>query len=144
MAMKNYFAALAVLAACAAAGSASAGNPTWPSSIVGTWSGTSNQSPIVLTVSSQASGSKCDVISGSIQDVNGGFSGPMSGYYCPSSGAVEFLRYPTGGNVPFQVYNANVSQTKPPKGEGILMGGVFSQYSLSFGPLGQYSFSLTN
>ena len=136
-----------IFLACGVLGGAATGAqaaPAWPASIVGNWSGISNQSPIVVTVSSQASGGKCDNISGTIQDVNGGFTGSMIGFYCPSSGAVQFLRYPSGSNVPFQVYNGNLSQTKPPRGEAILMGGVFSQYSLSYGPLGQASFSLTN
>jgi hypothetical protein len=57
---------------------------------------------------------------------------------------VEFLRYPTNSSVAFQVYTANLSQKPAPKGQGLLMGGVFGQYSLSYGPLGQYSFSLVN
>ena len=140
---KHLLTACALLVACATG--ASAATTAWPGSIVGTWTGTSNQSPIVLTVSTQSSGGKCDYISGTVQDVNGGFTGNMDGYYCPSSGALQFLRYATGANVPFQVYDGSVSQTHPPRGvHGILMGGSFGQYSQSFGPLGQYSFSLTN
>ena len=142
MSHKHLLGACAILVACATGAHA---DSAWPASIVGTWNGLSNQSPIVLTVSTQSSGSKCDYISGTIQDVNGGFTGNMEGYYCPSSGALQFLRYPTGSNVAFQVYNGSVSQAKPPHGvKGILMGGTFGQYSQSFGPLGQYSFSLTN
>jgi hypothetical protein len=141
MSNKLFLAACAMLVASASAASA---DSAWPGKIIGTWKGVSNQSPIILTVSTQSSGRMCDYISGTIQDVNGGFTGPMDGYYCPSSGALQFLRYPTGGNVPFQVYNGAVSQADPPAGvKGILMGGSFGQYSLSYGPLGQYSFSLT-
>ena len=68
----------------------------------------------------------------------------MLGYYCPDSGAVEFLRYPTNSNVAFQVYTASLSQKPAPKGEGLLMGGVFGQYAPAYGPLGQYSFSLVH
>jgi len=138
---KHLLTACAMLVACATGASA---DSAWPSKIIGTWRGVSNQSPIVLTVSTQSAGGKCDYISGTIKDVNGRFTGPMDGYYCPSSGALQFLRYPTGASVPFQVYNGSVSQAMPPEGvKGILMGGSFGQYSLSFGPLGQYSFSLT-
>jgi hypothetical protein len=142
MIYKQLLTACAMLVACASGAHA---DPAWPGNIVGTWKGLANQSPIVLTVSAQSTGGKCDYISGTIQDVNGGFSGNMDGYYCPSSGALQFLRYPQGANVPFQVFNGNLSQAKPPKGvTGILMGGVFGQYSQTYGPLGQYSFSLTN
>ena len=138
---KHLLTACAMLLACATGASA---DSAWPGKIIGTWKGLSNQSPIVLTVSTQSAGGKCDYISGSIQDVNGGFTGNMEGYYCPSSGAVQLLRYPTGGNVAFQVYDGSVSQANPPQGvRGILMGGSFGQYSQSFGPLGRYSFSLT-
>jgi hypothetical protein len=136
---KHLLTACAMLVACATGANAQA----WPGKIIGTWRGVSNQSPIVLTVSTQSAGGKCDYISGNIKDVNGRFTGPMDGYYCPSSGALQFLRYGTGGNVAFQVYNGYVSQTMPPAGEKILMGGSFGQYSLSYGPLGQYGFSLT-
>ena len=137
---KHFLTACAMLVACATGASA---DPVWPGKILGTWTGMSNQSPIVLTVSTQAVGAKCDDISGTIQDVNGGFTGPMQGYYCPSSGFLQLMRFPNGSNVPYQVYNGNVSQTVSPGGaRGILMGGSFGQYSLSFGPLGQYSFSL--
>lgn len=138
---KFFFTACAMMVACATGASA---DSAWPVNIVGTWSGISNQSPIVVTVSSQSVGVKCDYISGTLLDVNGGFTDVINGYYCPSSGALQFLRYPTGGNVAFQVYNGNLSQANPPRGVGgILMGGSFGQYNQSYGPLGQYSFSLT-
>lgn len=145
MSYKTLLMACAILAGGAAATGASA-NPSWPSKILGSWNGIANQSPIVLNVTSQTTGKTvCDNISGTIQDVNGGFTGNMIGYYCPSSGAVEFLRYPSGSNVPFQVYSGNLSQAHPPAGtHGIIMGGAFGQYSTTFGPLGQAGFSLKN
>ena len=138
---KYLLTACAALVACASGASA---DSYWPTKITGVWKGLTNQSPIILTVSSQSTGSKCDNIAGTIQDVNGGFTGNMEGYYCPGSGAMQFMRFPSGSNVPYQVYNASVSQANPPQGvKGILMGGSFGQYSPSFGPVGQYSFSLT-
>lgn len=141
MSHKSLLMACAILVGCATGASA---NPSWPLKIVGTWKGVSNQSPIVLTVSSETTGTtQCNNITGTIEDVNGGFTGNMIGFYCPSSGAVEFMRYPTGSNVPFQVYSGNLSQANPPAGiGGLLMGGTFGQYSTSFGPLGQYAFFL--
>jgi hypothetical protein len=146
MSQKSQGMACASLLGCALATGASAAHPKWPAKIVGTWTGMSNQSPLVLTVSGQTTGtSLCDNIAGTIQDVDGGFTGNMIGFYCPSSGTVEFLRYPSGSNVPYQAYNGNLSQTEPPAGvKGIPMGGSFGQYSTAFGPLGQASFSFTN
>jgi hypothetical protein len=137
-------AALAVVAGCVAASGASA-KGAWPAKIVGTWSGLSNQSPIVLTVSTQTPGGKCQSISGTLDDVNGNYTDNVTGFYCPDSGAVEFLRYPTDSLVPFQVYSASLSQSPAGKGvDGLLMGGTFGQYSLAYGPLGQFTFALTN
>src|SRR5271156_3787940 len=56
-------AALAIVAGCVAASGASA-KAVWPKSIVGTWNGTSNQTSIVLTVSTQTAGGDCQSISG--------------------------------------------------------------------------------
>jgi hypothetical protein len=133
--------ACAILVGCATGASA---NPGWPLKITGTWRGTANQSPIVLTVTTQTTGTTlCDNINGTVKDVNGGFTGNMIGFYCPSSGALEFMRYPTGGNVPYQVYSGNMSQANPPAGiGGVMVGGTFSQYSTTFGPLGQSTFFL--
>lgn len=141
---QSKIAAVALAASCLAAASASAA-PVWPSSIVGTWSGLSNLSQIVMTVTSQTSGgSRCQSISGTIEDVATSAVGNMLGYYCPNSGAVEFMRYPTNSNVAFQVYTANLSQTDAPKSVGgVFIAGTFSQYSLLYGPLGQYSTSLS-
>ena len=142
MSCKRSILASAILVGCAAATVASA-VPRWPGNVVGTWKGISNQSPIVLTVSSQAAGTNlCDTIMGTIEDVNGGFTGNMIGFYCPSSGAVEFMRYPSGSNVPYQVYSGNLSQANHP--QAALMAGSFGQYSTAYGPLGQYAFSLKN
>ncbi len=140
---KHWLAALAGLASCAAISAAFAQTPGWPPNILGTWRGFSNQSPIVLSISSETSGAQCHNITGTIEDVKGGFTGTMIGFYCPYSGNVHFLRYADGSNVPFQAYYGSLSQKSPPAGEGLLMGGVFGQYSLAYGPLGQASFSLT-
>jgi hypothetical protein len=137
----NKITALAALAFCLAASAASAKTSVWPASIVGSWEGISNLTPVVLTVTSQTAGGKCQSISGSLNNLNSSVVNPISGYYCPDSGAVEFLRYPTSGNVAFQVYTANLAQVPLPKHTSLLMGGQFGQYSLAYGPLGQFSFA---
>jgi hypothetical protein len=139
---KHLLTACALLVACAGGANA---DPAWPANIVGAWQGMSNQSPITLTISAQSTGGKCDGISGSIKDVTQGYITSIEGYYCPSSGELQFMRFPTGGDVAYQYYSGSLSQSKPPKGvSGVLMGGTFSQYNQAYGPLGQYSFSLTN
>jgi hypothetical protein len=133
-------ATLAIVVGCLGASAASA-KPNWPASIVGyTWTGVANQSLILVNVSSQTPGGKCQSIAGTVQDHATGAIDNLSGYYCPSTGAVEFLRIPQGSNVAYQAYNLNLSQVPPPKNIGsLLMSGTFSQYSLTYGPLGQFS-----
>src|ERR1700761_1671972 len=139
---KCLFTAGAMLLACATGANA---DHAWPPKIDGTWQGVSNQSPVILTISTQTTGRNCNNIAGTFKDLNSNTTGNVLGYYCPSSGAFQFLRYPTSGNVPCQVYTGSLSQAHPPRGvKGILMGGVFSQYNTSYGALGPSSFSLTN
>jgi hypothetical protein len=135
----NLVATLAIVASCAGASTASAA-ATWPTSIVGTWNGVSNQTQIVLTVTKQKKGGKCQVITGTMLNV-GADTTAIQGYYCPSSGTVEFLRFPTGGNTAFQVYNANLNQANAGAPQ-LMISGSFGQYSPAYGPLGQYAFSV--
>jgi hypothetical protein len=136
-------AALATVGVCLAVSAASAKTSDWPASIVGTWEGISNLTPVILTVTTQTAGGKCQSISGTLNNANSNVVNPILGYYCPDSGAVEFLRYPTNSSVAFQVYTANLAQVPLPKHTSLLMGGQFGQYSLAYGPLGQFSFAVS-
>jgi hypothetical protein len=135
-------AALAMAALCAAAPGASAAGPNWPSSIVGTWNGLSNQTPIVVTITAQAGTGKCQNITGTLQNVGGG-TDSIQGYYCPTTGAVEFRRFSSAFSQAIQVYNGNLNQAHA-GAPHLFMAGSFSQYVLAEGPLGQYSFSVFN
>ncbi len=138
---KHKIAAAAMIAGCAAASAASAATASWPTSVVGTWKGVSNQTPVVVTITSQTAGSKCQVIAGTMANT-GSAAIAIDGYYCPSSGAIEFLRLPTDSAVAFQVYNGSLNQANA-GAPHIFMAGSFGQYNPAYGPLGQYSFSLT-
>ncbi len=142
MFFQRQIAVWAILAGCAAASGASAATPYWPASIVGSWKGLSNQTSVVLTISSQTAGGKCQLISGTMTNV-GAETTNVYGYYCPSSGAVEFLRYPTNSNAAFQVYNATINQAHA-GAPHLLIAGSFGQYAQAYGPLGVYSFSVIN
>jgi hypothetical protein len=142
MFFKRQIAVLAILAGCAAASGASAATAVWPTSIVGTWKGMSNQTAITLTITSQTAGGKCQLIAGTLTNVGGGANNIL-GYYCPSSGNVEFLREPLNSNQAYQVYNASVNQNHA-GAPHLMIAGTFGQYSLAYGPLGQYSFSVFN
>jgi hypothetical protein len=123
MFFKRQIAVLAILAGCAAASGASAATAVWPTSIVGTWKGMSNQTAITLTITSQTAGGKCQMIAGTLTNVGGGANNILGQAY--------------------QVYNASVNQNHA-GAPHLMIAGTFGQYSLAYGPLGQYSFSVFN
>src|SRR5918911_187785 len=109
--MRKYL-SLSLLAACAAVGlgSGSAHANGWPTSVVGSWNVQANQSGLLLRISSQAAGSGCVVITGTITDVNPvGQSNNIEGFYCPLSGRISFLRKNVQTNDTFQVFTGNLS-----------------------------------
>jgi hypothetical protein len=142
MSHKTRIAALAMTIACAAASAASAVTPSWPAKIVGTWKGLSNETSVVLKITAQTGSGKCQDITGTLQNVRGE-TDTIYGYYCPSSGAIEFRRFASGYNAAYQTYNGSLNQSNA-GAPHLLIGGTFSQYIPAFGPLGQYSFSLIN
>jgi hypothetical protein len=142
MSYKSKIAALAIVAACAAATNASAATASWPAKIIGTWKGLANQTKIVVKVTTQTGTGKCQDIVGTLQNVGGG-TDTIYGYYCPSSGAVEFRRFSTAFSAAIQVYNGSLNQANA-GAPHLFMAGTFSQYELAEGPLGQYSFSVFN
>jgi hypothetical protein len=125
----------ATAAACLAlsAGSAMA---AWPTSVVGTWNAMANQSPLTLAITSQGTTGGCRAIAGTIADTVGGQSNTIQGFYCPSSGRLQFLRNNSSTNDTFQVYTANVSIT----GTHLYIGGTFAE-DQQVGALGEYNFS---
>jgi hypothetical protein len=138
---KGRIAALAIVVACAASSSASAAIATWPGRIIGIWKGQANQTSVVLHVLTQTGAGKCQDITGTLLNVGGGTDN-IYGYYCPGSGAVEFRRFSASFTAAIQVYSGYLNQANA-GAPSIFMAGTFSQYNLSDGPLGQYSFSLT-
>jgi hypothetical protein len=136
--MRKYL-SLSLLAACAAVGlgSGSAHANGWPTSVVGSWKVQANQSGLVLRISSQANGSGCVVIGGTITDVNPpGQSNNIEGFYCPLSGRISFLRKNVQTNDTFQVFTGNLSMAASTN----YMGGTFLQES-GAGLVGEYNFS---
>ncbi len=142
MSNKRKIAALAIVAACTAASAASATTASWPAKIVGTWKGMSNQTSVVLKVTSQTGAGKCQDIQGTLQNARGE-TDTIYGYYCPGSGAIEFRRFASDYSAAYQTYTGSLNQNYA-GAPHLLIAGTFSQYITAFGPLGQYSFSLIN
>jgi hypothetical protein len=105
----------------------------WPASVVGTWDAIADQSPLTITISSQASSGRCRAISGTIVDLVNGTSN-LVGFYCPTTGRFNFARNDPTSGVTFQDYSGNVSDN----GSTLYMGGVFAQVVQL---VGEYNFS---
>src|ERR1700690_1212940 len=102
-------------------GSAFASSP-WPTSIVGTWNMSANQSTLTLTIQHQTGSGACKAITGILVDtVNG--TADVDGYYCNNSGRISFLREDPSSLETYQVFTGNLSYPGSPT----YMSGVFDQ-----------------
>jgi len=96
----------------------------------------SNGFPLAPRISTQAAGSGCVAITGTIADVGaGGQTNNIQGFYCPGSGRITFLRKNARNNDTFQVYVANLSVA----GSTTYMGGTFVEENPKSN-LGEYNF----
>jgi hypothetical protein len=93
----------------------------YPANVVGTWTIVANNTQqFTFTVQNQSSDSPCAVITGVIAGTDA-----LAGYYCPSTGAVSFLRNSGSNGATFQVYTGQLSWA----GSQSLMAGNFSNYA---------------
>ncbi|MEH2063109.1 MAG: hypothetical protein V7K50_12735 [Nostoc sp.] len=97
----------------------------WPTSVVGNWSINADNYTGILSITNQATTGNCRTISGSI------FGDSLTGFYCPYSGRINFIRRNNFNQV--QVYSANISQTNA---STVTIGGLFTDYAQP----GEYSF----
>jgi hypothetical protein len=130
---------LAVLTAVGALSSlltgAAVAGENWPGSVIGTWHAQGNQSPLTITITSQAPTGRCRPIAGTILDVDSGVTSNLIGFYCPVTGRFNFARNDITTGVTFQDYSGNVSDN----GRTIFMGGVFADV-IGAPFVGEYSF----
>ena len=85
---------------------ASAAGAAHPASVQGVWSAAANRTTGSLVIVQPASAAACKLITGTI------FGSAIEGAYCPASGRLVFVRKLANG-VPFQLYEAHVSQDGP-------------------------------
>jgi len=128
--MKNIFITIAVVVCSCMAFAAN-----WPTSIVGTWEGVSNQSEIRLVITNQSGSGECKAIAGTMNNLPSGGASNIQGFYCPATGRVMFLRKDINTNATFQSYSANTSDV----GSELRMGGTFAEMNFA-GHLGEYNF----
>jgi hypothetical protein len=115
------FAIAGALTLALSASSALAASP-YPSSVIGTWNMNANQSTLTLSITKQKGPSPCKNITGTLNDsVNG--PADITGFYCPESGRISFLREdPTSKNT-YQTWTGNLSYP----GSNTYMAGEFAQ-----------------
>ena len=108
---------------------------TWPASVVGSWRGVANQTPIRLDITSQDPAGKCKAIKGTMNNEPSGGASNIQGFYCPESGRITFARKDTSSNDTFQFYSGNLSDA----GEVLRIGGIFAEINMPE-HMGEYNF----
>jgi len=102
--MKKPLQCLAAAAAMTLVAGGAAMAQAYPTGIVGTWTIKANNThPFTFTVSSQSTDSPCAQIAGTMS------TDTIAGYYCPTTGAVSFLRNSGSSGATFQVFTGNLS-----------------------------------
>jgi hypothetical protein len=124
---------LALAVAVAAQLVAATASAAPPVSVIGNWSILGNQSFGQLIVTAQGAAGTCRAIVGTA------FANPMQGFYCPSTGRIQFLRKNPANNDTIQIYTGNVGDFVA--GLPMRMAGTFtSQNTAIGGALGEYNF----
>ena len=100
--MRKLLACAVIPVGIALAGAASAA--TWPASVQGKWGGPANTSNMQYNITVQKPGGKCPVIYGVITDLTNATVSSLSGFYCPGSGRIVFMRKDNTTGRVFQVY----------------------------------------
>ena len=128
---KMFLRATAAAAFLLSAGAAMA--QSYPANVVGTWSIRANTTDLfTVTVNAQSADTPCAAITG----VMGAPNDTITGYYCPATGGISFLRNSAQTGATYQVYTGQLSWT----GKETYMNGWFSNYAGS-GNTGGYSFT---
>jgi hypothetical protein len=113
-----------ILAALTAAGGAHAA--AWPTSVQGKWGGPANTSNMQYNITIQKPGGACPIIYGVITDLTYNSVSSLSGFYCPGSGRIVFMRQDNTTGRVFQVYRGNVSQASAD--HLLVIGGTMIDY----------------
>ena len=108
--------AVAMSSTCALAAS------PYPSTVVGSWTMSANQSSLTLTITRQSGPAACKEIVGTLDDSVNGLS-DIEGFYCPDSGRISFLREATTNKRTYQTFTGNTSYP----GSTTYMAGIFAQ-----------------
>ncbi|HEY1709893.1 MAG TPA: hypothetical protein VGG10_16610 [Rhizomicrobium sp.] len=119
--MRASFGIACALALALSASPAVAAGP-FPASVVGIWNINANQSTLTLNIVKQKGTSPCKNIVGVLHDsVNG--NADITGFYCPFSGRISFLRMDPTSKQTYQTWTGNLSYP----GSTTYMAGEFAQ-----------------
>jgi hypothetical protein len=136
----NRIAGLALCVATALSAGAASAATTWPANILGTYTGGANTASVQINITSQATGSPCVAIGGTLVDTGQNLSNPIVGYYCPKSGAIAFLRQDPSSGQTFQVYRGAFAFAQ--NGLTKKLAGTFGEYD-ALANLGEYPFTVS-
>jgi hypothetical protein len=137
--------ALVVLAVCVAAQLyADAALADFPANVVGRWRVRINQEVDTLVIASQggAINGICRRIVGYFPLQNQDDGPPIRGFYCPTTGRIQFVHSNLNSNLALRVFTGNLLDRV--EGQVDHIGGTFTVLYTAvpppFGPLGEYGF----
>lgn len=140
--------ALVVLAVCIAAQLyADVALAAFPTSVVGTWRVRINHEVDTLVIESQGGpiNGRCRRIVGYFPLQNQDDGPPIHGFYCPTTGRMQFVHSNLDSLLAVRVFTGNL--TDQVEGQPDRIGGTFTVLYTAvpppFGPLGEYGFSAT-
>ena len=109
-----------------------------PANVVGTWTMQVNQDVEEFIIENQGASGKCKRILGHI---NVSAEPRLIGWYCPSTGRIEFLHNNASTKATVRTFTGNVSDSV----EGVpdKMAGTVAIIDRAFGALGERNFSAT-
>jgi hypothetical protein len=105
-----------------------------PPSVMGTWNATLNNTLANITIVSQVGPAPCPTIQGQIIEQASGAISNLRGFYCPTTGRIQFVRNSRATNDTGQIYNGNLNSVPP--GGGLQMAGTFADISSGNGEWG--------
>jgi hypothetical protein len=104
--MRKYLGLLAAAGIATLGSTGAALAQAYPANVVGEWSIRANDTQLfTFTVQQESSDTPCALITG----IMGAPNDPITGYYCPATGAVSFLRNSANTGATYQVFTGQVS-----------------------------------
>lgn len=101
-------------------------------SVVGSWKALSNQNSVTIEIARQSITGTCPSIARMIFDAVLATTANLSGFYCPKTERIHFLRTNTITSVTRQDHSGTLSSVEPALSDTPYMTGVFAHIPTPF------------